>query len=198
MTWDHDQIRSGRRKSTIPNDNEEGEKPPGESWRKCWICNVRVYQAQGKRRDDPPLTSGWASIDLAGGLIVRILLTLGLFILIELKHRDGITLTLRSGETSSTTYLIPKISYRILPSICLSLLASRHSANHHMLPRHRYTQDSRLRNRFITYHLSRTLSSFPHRLSHPIRICATCVTKLLTSCGSCMTGWKIRCENLSS
>ena len=44
--------------------------PPGDSWRKCWICDVRVYKAHGKRKDDPPATSAWVSIDLADGLIV--------------------------------------------------------------------------------------------------------------------------------
>jgi hypothetical protein len=70
VTWDHEEIRSGRRKSIKLEEKEEEELPPGESWRKCWICDVRVYKVQGKRRDDPPVTSSWVSIDLSEGLMV--------------------------------------------------------------------------------------------------------------------------------
>ncbi|WRT68324.1 uncharacterized protein IL334_005300 [Kwoniella shivajii] len=53
----------------VSEDSENQDDTRKSLWRKCWLCNVRCYQAEGKVKDDPATTEEWVTIDFKSGIV---------------------------------------------------------------------------------------------------------------------------------
>ncbi|WVF72737.1 hypothetical protein IAT40_007555 [Kwoniella sp. CBS 6097] len=67
VTYDQDDFRSPTSGGA---DNEAVDDDTlGPSWRKCWLCGVKSYEAEGKSRRDAAADEEWVTVELGTGII---------------------------------------------------------------------------------------------------------------------------------
>ncbi|OCF42736.1 hypothetical protein I317_03467 [Kwoniella heveanensis CBS 569] len=67
VTFDQDEFRPTNGAS---GDNEAvGDDTLGPSWRKCWLCEVKCYRAEGKTKGDPAANEEWVLVEVGDGII---------------------------------------------------------------------------------------------------------------------------------
>ncbi|WVQ99941.1 hypothetical protein IAU59_007084 [Kwoniella sp. CBS 9459] len=67
VTYDQDDLHASGRDAS---ENEAvSDDMLGPSWRKCWLCDVRCYQVEGKSKRDPAANEEWVTVELGSGII---------------------------------------------------------------------------------------------------------------------------------
>ncbi|WWC63246.1 uncharacterized protein I303_105846 [Kwoniella dejecticola CBS 10117] len=65
VTYDQDDFREATETAVA----QDGDDTLGPSWRTCWLCDVKCYEASGKSRKDPAAEEEWIKVDLGNGIL---------------------------------------------------------------------------------------------------------------------------------
>lgn len=57
-----------REMSTFLHEGEDTDRK--EAWRKCWVCDIKVYRTTDKKESDMAPSECWVEVDFNSGVVV--------------------------------------------------------------------------------------------------------------------------------